>query len=62
LAGVGFTMSLFISSLAFDPAAAEYQQAKLGVLCASLIAGAVGFVLLKKSIRRPTLAEPSPAS
>lgn len=61
LAGVGFTMSLFISSLAFDSAAAEYQQAKLGVLCASLIAGAVGFVLLKKSIRRPTLAEPSPA-
>lgn len=46
LAGVGFTMSLFISNLAFDQA--EFiEQAKYGILIASLIAGISGITLLK---------------
>ena len=45
LAGIGFTMSLFITNLAFaDPRLVE--QAKTGILLASLIAGAVGYRLL----------------
>lgn len=41
LAGIGFTMSIFIANLAFvDPAA--LGAAKLGVLSASVIAAALG--------------------
>jgi NhaA family Na+:H+ antiporter len=54
LAGVGFTMSIFISNLAFQDEAL-IGQAKLGVLVASVIAGAVGFVILKRSL--PVAAE-----
>jgi Na+:H+ antiporter, NhaA family len=42
LAGIGFTMSLFIASLAFaDPAL--LSQAKIGVLAASLVASLAGW-------------------
>ena len=53
LAGIGFTMSLFISQLAFkDPVLVE--QAKIGILFASLVAAAMGFIwlLAAKSLRR----------
>jgi NhaA family Na+:H+ antiporter len=41
LAGIGFTMSLFIAQLAFrDPVAVE--QAKLGILLGSALAGIIG--------------------
>ena len=44
--GIGFTMSLFIGSLAFtDP---EYQTSvRLGVLLASLLAGILGYLTLR---------------
>ena len=41
LAGIGFTMSLFISGLAL-PDAALLAQAKLGIVTASMVAGVVG--------------------
>jgi Na+:H+ antiporter, NhaA family len=44
LAGIGFTMSLFIANLAFD--GGSLSAAKLGVLVASLIAGAAGMAAL----------------
>jgi NhaA family Na+:H+ antiporter len=44
LAGIGFTMSLFIANLAFDEAA--LRAAKVGILGASLISGALGLALL----------------
>lgn len=48
LGGIGFTMALFIAGLAFaDPA--TLTAAKIGILCASLIAGVVGFALLRRS-------------
>lgn len=51
LAGIGFTMSLFISGLAFkNPAFMD--QAKYGILLASVIAGILGTIVLK-SISRP---------
>ncbi|MCX6049965.1 MAG: Na+/H+ antiporter NhaA, partial [Chloroflexi bacterium] len=47
LAGMGFTMSLFIASLAFaDPAL--LATAKLAILVASLLAGGAGFMLLRR--------------
>jgi NhaA family Na+:H+ antiporter len=46
LAGLGFTMSLFIAMLGLtDPALLE--AAKLGILTASLLAGVAGFLVLR---------------
>lgn len=45
VAGVGFTVSLFITNLAFD-SARLVDEAKLGILGASTFAGAIGFVYL----------------
>lgn len=48
LAGIGFTMSLFITELAFRNS--EFaMQAKLGILTASLFAGVFGFLLLRSA-------------
>ncbi len=46
LAGIGFTMSLFISDLAFSDGWLV-DAAKLGILVASLIAGVVGWAILR---------------
>jgi NhaA family Na+:H+ antiporter len=48
LAGIGFTMSLFIAGLAFDTAEA-LDSAKIGILVASMLAGIVGWVLLSRA-------------
>ena len=45
LAGIGFTMSLFIAAHAF-PGAADFAAAKIAIFAASLLAGAVGVTLL----------------
>lgn len=49
LAGIGFTMSLFIGTLAFtDP---EHAAAvRVGVLSGSLLSGLTGFVILRRSL------------
>lgn len=47
LASIGFTMSLFITQLAFSHE--EYQmQAKIGIFAASIIGGILGYVVLNK--------------
>ena len=46
LAGIGFTMSLFISDLGFSDGELV-DAAKLGILVASLIAGVVGYSILR---------------
>jgi NhaA family Na+:H+ antiporter len=45
LAGIGFTVSLFVTGLAFGDGALA-DQAKLGILAASVLAAAVGAVVL----------------
>lgn len=47
LAGVGFTMSLFVTGLAFKNAS-MIDDAKYGILLASLIAGIAGTIVLRK--------------
>ena len=52
LAGIGFTVSIFISSLAFeDPN--QLLEAKAAVLCASLAAGVAGYFALRHEARLP---------
>ncbi len=46
LAGIGFTMSLFIAMLAFD-GTASVDAAKQGILAGSLLAGVAGAVILR---------------
>ena len=46
LAGIGFTMSLFIAMLAFDDTA-SVNAAKRGIIAASLLAGVAGAVMLR---------------
>ena len=48
LAGIGFTMALFLGNLAFD-SAELLSLAKLGILGASLLAGCIGLLLLRKA-------------
>ena len=50
LTGIGFTMSLFISGLAFtDPKYIEYS--KVGIFVGSLLSGLLGFFFLKLKIK-----------
>ena len=50
LAGIGFTMSLFIGGLAFEEGGLLYQ-AKLGLLAASVLAAGLGLALLGWGVR-----------
>jgi NhaA family Na+:H+ antiporter len=51
LAGIGFTMSLFVTSLAFTDE--EFiAQAKIGILAASVIAGILGYIVLNTSQKK----------
>lgn len=47
LAGVGFTMSIFIANLAFAENLIFIDSAKIGILIGSLISGIVGALILK---------------
>ena len=51
LAGVGFTMSLFIGTLAFETAE-QLDQVRLGVLLGSVFSAIVGFAVLKYALRQ----------
>ena len=48
LCGIGFTMSFFIGSLAFEGRGESYATAvRVGVLCGSLVSAALGYLLLR---------------
>ena len=50
LCGIGFTMSLFIGSLAFEAQDASYMfDVKLGVLVGSLFSAVIGSILISRS-------------
>ena len=56
LAGIGFTMSLFIGSLAFGQTA-MLTMAKTGIFMASVAAGVLGWALLRFTTQAPTPPE-----
>jgi NhaA family Na+:H+ antiporter len=48
VAGIGFTVSIFVTGLAFTDADLQ-DQAKIGILAASVVAGALGGVLVRRA-------------
>jgi NhaA family Na+:H+ antiporter len=51
LCGIGFTMSLFIASLAFEQGGAASQGLeRLGILIGSLVSGLLGYAVLRVSL------------
>jgi NhaA family Na+:H+ antiporter len=50
LGGIGFTMSLFIATLAFD-GTTFLDSAKIGILGGSIVSGVVGAIVLRRAIR-----------
>jgi NhaA family Na+:H+ antiporter len=58
LAGIGFTMALFIANLAFDKALID--SAKLGIFLASVVSAVAGLALLLSLPARGKLPESDP--
>lgn len=52
LCGVGFTMSLFIGSLAFEQSGTNLiYQDRLGIIVGSIISGVIGYFVIKKGVQ-----------
>ncbi len=56
LGGIGFTMSIFITFLAFENPAL-IDSAKISVIIASLVAGSIGMIWLKVVLKNPVQDE-----
>ena len=54
LAGIGFTMSLFIANLAFGDTPA-LELAKVGILAASVVSGIAGAIVLLRPKASPSI-------
>ena len=57
LAGVGFTVSLLVSELAFGAGSARDEHVKLAVLTGSLLAALLATVVLRRRNRHYRLVE-----
>jgi len=58
LCGIGFTMSIFISSLAFHGGAVDYSTlSRLGILSGSTMAAVLGYIVLRLSLSSSGLAK-----
>ena len=56
LCGIGFTMSLFVGSLAFVPGASEYAgMDRMGILTGSLFAALIGYAVTAAASRKSTI-------
>jgi len=54
LAGIGFTMSLFISSLAFEPGSlGESVDERIGILAGSFLSAVAGYFILRAALKAP---------
>jgi len=57
LCGIGFTMSLFIASLAFEQGGGAYLGLeRLGILIGSLVSGLFGYAVLRVALANPARA------
>ncbi|MBD1554221.1 Na+/H+ antiporter NhaA [Pseudomonas typographi] len=53
LCGIGFTMSIFVGSLAFDAASSPYAgEDRLGILTGSCLAALLGYTVLRANLKR----------
>ncbi|PVZ20087.1 MULTISPECIES: Na+/H+ antiporter NhaA [unclassified Pseudomonas] len=53
LCGIGFTMSIFVGSLAFDPATSPYAgEDRMGILTGSCLAAVLGYAVFRLASRR----------
>ncbi len=52
IAGVGFTMAIFIASLAFASRPEYLDSAKIGILIGSLISGIIGYLILARTANK----------
>lgn len=59
LGGIGFTMSIFITLLAYN-SPEQITPSKIAILISSIIAGLIGFLLLHMSLRKPQLLPTEP--
>lgn len=50
LGGIGFTVSIFIATLSFEPGSELLNNAKLGILCGSILAGILGYLMLRVTL------------
>ncbi|MEL7736860.1 Na+/H+ antiporter NhaA [Citromicrobium bathyomarinum] len=57
LTGIGFTMSLFISGLAFGNSQLLVDEAKIGILLGSIISAFIGYVALRLTTQHPEEAK-----
>jgi NhaA family Na+:H+ antiporter len=54
LCGIGFTMSLFVGSLAFSPGSSEYAgMDRMGILTGSFFAAVIGYAVTAMASRKP---------
>ena len=61
LGGIGFTMSILISGLAFPSEPFELLAAKAAILCGSVTAAVLGMLVMSR-VTRPKLRAPQPTS
>ena len=54
LAGIGFTMAIFIAGLAFNSSPEYVDSAKIGILIGSLISAIIGFIILRIKTEKGT--------
>ncbi|CAG9295801.1 Na+/H+ antiporter NhaA [Celerinatantimonas diazotrophica] len=62
LAGIGFTMSIFITSLAYPGMQAQIDQARLAILLGSFLAACCGYMLLRVTTHKPKTSSALEAS
>ncbi|WP_130926792.1 Na+/H+ antiporter NhaA [Pseudomonas sp. Sample_14] len=56
LCGIGFTMSLFVGSLAFEPGVSDYAgMDRMGILTGSILAAVIGYAVTAAASRRGTI-------
>ena len=57
LCGIGFTMSLFMGTLAFEPGGEYAASFKPGILTGSLLSAVMGYTILRIALRRSSRQE-----
>jgi NhaA family Na+:H+ antiporter len=56
LGGIGFTVSLFIGNLSFSAYPELLNQAKFGVLGGTILSGILGYIVLRRALRKAQTA------